>query len=55
MSLLYKTIYAEGTVKDEESNKKHSSQARLKAKKYWDSRIIAKKYIDAYRSALSIY
>ena len=42
-------------LEDEERNKKLSLQARLKAKKYWDSRIIAKKYIDAYNSALSIY
>ncbi len=40
-------------LEDEERNKKLSSQARLKAKKYWDSRIIAKKYIDVYHSALS--
>ena len=43
------------TLEDEERHKKLSSQARLKAKKYWDSKIIAKKYIDAYNSALSIY
>ncbi len=42
-------------LEDEERNKKLSSQARLKAEKYWDSRIIAKKYMDAYHSALSIY
>ena len=42
-------------LEDEERNKKLSLQARLKAKKYWDSKIIAKKYIDAYHSALSIY
>ena len=42
-------------LEDEERNKKLSLQARLKAKKYWDSRIIAKKYIDAYHSALNIY
>ena len=42
-------------LEDEERNKKLSLQARLKAEKYWDSRIIAKKYIDAYHSALSIH
>jgi len=42
------------TLEDEERNKKLSSQARLKAEKCWDSRIIAKKYIDAYHSVLSI-
>lgn len=42
-------------LEDDERNKKLSSQARLKAKKFWDSKIIAKKYIDAYHSALSIY
>ena len=41
-------------LEDEERNKRLSSQARLKAKKYWDSKIIAKKYIDAYYSALNI-
>ena len=40
-------------LENEERNKYLSLQARLKAKKYWDSRIIAKKYIDAYYSALS--
>ncbi len=39
---------------DEERIKKLSLQSRLKAKKYWDSEIIAKKYVDAYQSALSI-
>ena len=38
-------------LEDEERIKKLSLQSRLKAKKYWDSEIIAKKYIDAYRSA----
>ncbi len=42
-------------LEDKERNNKIASQARLKAKKYWDSRIIAQKYIDAYNSALSIY
>tara|TARA_S200000501_G_scaffold365461_1_gene398941 strand:+ start:4869 stop:6251 length:1383 start_codon:yes stop_codon:yes gene_type:complete len=42
------------TLEDEERNKKLSSQARLKAEKYWDSRIIAKKYVDAYNSVLNI-
>ncbi len=37
-------------LENEERNKKLSLQARLKAKKYWDSIIIAKKYIDAYNS-----
>ena len=41
-------------IEDEERNKRLSSQARLKAKKYWDSNIIAKMYIDAYNSALKI-
>ncbi len=40
------------TIEDEERNKKLSSQARIKAKKYWDSKIIAKSYIDAYHSVL---
>ena len=38
-------------LEDEERIKKLSLQSRLKAEKYWDSEIIAKKYIDAYRSA----
>ena len=38
-------------LEDEERIKKLSLQSRLKAKKFWDSEIIAKKYIDAYRSA----
>ena len=42
-------------LEDDERNKKLSSKARLKAKKYWDSKIIAKKYIDAYHSALNNY
>ena len=42
-------------IEDEERNKKLSSQARLKAEKLWDSRIIAKQYINAYYSALSVY
>ena len=43
------------TIENEERNKKLSLQARLKVKKNWDSKIIAKKYIDAYHSALSVY
>ena len=41
-------------LEDEQRNKRLSSQARLKAQKNWDSKIIAKKYFDAYHSALSI-
>ena len=37
-------------IEDKERNNKLSSQARLKAQKLWDSRIIAKKYIDLYNS-----
>ena len=37
-------------LENEERNKKLSLQARSKAKRYWDSKIIAKKYIDAYSS-----
>ena len=39
-------------IESEERNKELSLKARLKAKKEWDSRIIAKKYIKAYYSAL---
>ena len=42
-------------IEDEERNKKLSSQARLKVQNNWDSKIIAKKYIEAYHSALSIH
>ena len=40
------------TIRNEERNRKLSSESRLKAMKYWDSRIVAKKYIDAYQSVL---
>ena len=43
------------TIEYEERNKKLSSQARLKAEKYWDSKIIAKKYVEAYHLALGIH
>ena len=42
-------------LENEERNKKLSSQARLKAIKYWDSKIIAKMYIDAYYSAFNSF
>ncbi len=41
-------------LEDQERNNKLSLQARLKATKYWDSRIIASKYIDAYHSAFEV-
>jgi len=37
-------------LENEDRNRKLSLQARFKAKKYWDSRIIAKKYMDLYHS-----
>ena len=37
-------------LENEDRNRKLSLQARFKAKKYWDSRIIAKKYMDVYHS-----
>ena len=40
-------------IEDEERNKKLSLQSRLKVQNNWDSKIIAKKYIEAYHSALS--
>lgn len=40
-------------IEDKQRNKRLSSQARLKAKRLWDSRIIAKKYVDVYYSVLN--
>tara|TARA_Y100000589_G_C27170619_1_gene636512 strand:+ start:907 stop:2214 length:1308 start_codon:yes stop_codon:yes gene_type:complete len=37
-------------IEDEERNKKLSRSARIKAEQKWDSRIIAKEYINAYHS-----
>jgi len=42
-------------IEDEERNKKLSIKARTKAKNNWDSKIIAKKYIDAYQNALNFH
>ena len=41
------------TIENEERNKRLSLQARLKAEEYWDSKIIAKKYVDVYNSAFN--
>ena len=42
------------TIENEERNQKLSLSSRLKAQKYWDSKVIARRYIDAYNSALNL-